>query len=164
MQRILHGSCQSPAQPTSWRIIHCQLSSRAYSKYSQLSSIFGDCLLYPQPEDAPCGGNEETTQRESMKHFKAKWFGNMYKNSSVYDSFTTRITEYSKCIASFIIIISITPILLFLDVLQKQSCQRSDFSTMHSPCFISLHETLLQLNNITTKINHKEWRGVFGLR
>jgi hypothetical protein len=36
------------------------LSATAYSIYSQLPSITGGRLLYPQPEDAQCSGDKGT--------------------------------------------------------------------------------------------------------
>jgi hypothetical protein len=47
----------APAQPPSWRVTPCRLSATAYSTYSQLPSISGGRLLYPQPEDAPCSSD-----------------------------------------------------------------------------------------------------------
>jgi hypothetical protein len=38
-----------------------QLSATAYSTYSQLSSISGGHLLYPQSKDAPCRGDNGPT-------------------------------------------------------------------------------------------------------
>jgi hypothetical protein len=38
------------------RTTHCRMSKTAYSIYSQLPSIYGGRLLYPQAEDAPCRG------------------------------------------------------------------------------------------------------------
>jgi hypothetical protein len=35
----------------------CRLSATAFSICSQLPSISGDLLLYPQPEDTPCSGD-----------------------------------------------------------------------------------------------------------
>jgi hypothetical protein len=39
----------------------CRLSATAYSIYSQLPSIPGGHLLYPQPEVAPCRGDKAPT-------------------------------------------------------------------------------------------------------
>jgi hypothetical protein len=55
------GALLAPAQTTSWKTTHCWLSATGYSIYSQLPSISGGRLLYPQPEDAPCRGDSGPT-------------------------------------------------------------------------------------------------------
>jgi hypothetical protein len=55
------GVVSPPAQPPSWRVTPCRLSSTAYSIYSQLLSISGGRLLYSQHEDVPCRGDKGPT-------------------------------------------------------------------------------------------------------
>jgi hypothetical protein len=55
-------SCESHAQPSSWKTTPCRLFAIAYSVFSQLPSMSGDRQLHPQPEDAPCRGDKRTTE------------------------------------------------------------------------------------------------------
>jgi hypothetical protein len=61
--------CQSLAQPSSWSTTYCQLSVTDYSVYSQLLSISGVRLLYPQTENAPCRCDRELNIRGCIKKF-----------------------------------------------------------------------------------------------
>jgi hypothetical protein len=54
-------SCKPHAQPPSWRTTPWQLSTTAYSIYSQLPFISGGRLLHLQPEDVPCCGDKWPT-------------------------------------------------------------------------------------------------------
>jgi hypothetical protein len=49
-------SCQPLVQSPSWRTTPCWLPTTAYSIHSQLPSISGGCLLYPQSQYVPCHG------------------------------------------------------------------------------------------------------------
>jgi hypothetical protein len=51
------GGFSPQPNPSSWTATPCRLSATAYSIYSQLPSISGGRLLYPQTEEAPCRGN-----------------------------------------------------------------------------------------------------------
>jgi hypothetical protein len=56
--KLFTVSCYPHAQPLSWRTSPCRLSVTAYSIYSQLPSISGGRFIHPQPQDAPCRGDE----------------------------------------------------------------------------------------------------------
>jgi hypothetical protein len=53
------NGCQLHAQPPSWRTIPCRLSAAAYSIYSQLPSVAGNCSPIRKTEDAPCCGDRD---------------------------------------------------------------------------------------------------------
>jgi hypothetical protein len=54
-------SCWPHARLLNSRTTPCRPSATAYSIYSQLPSITGGRLLYPQPEDVPCRGDKGPT-------------------------------------------------------------------------------------------------------
>jgi hypothetical protein len=64
---IFYGEELLAPRPTpSWRPTPCRLPATAYSVYLQLPSISGGHLLYPQPEDAPCRGENGPTERVNV--------------------------------------------------------------------------------------------------
>jgi hypothetical protein len=66
-------SCWSLAQLPSWRTTLCRPSATAYSIYSQLHSTSGDCILQPQPAEAPRCGDRNTHEHVYVESSKHNW-------------------------------------------------------------------------------------------
>ena len=58
-------SCQHLTQPPSQRTTPCQLSVTAYSIYSQLPLPYWRPPLQPQPEHAPCCGDNDSAHTKA---------------------------------------------------------------------------------------------------
>jgi hypothetical protein len=62
------SSCWPTGQPPRWTTAPCRLSTTIYSIYFHLSSMSGGLLVCLEPQDAPCHGDNGTTE-----HTKCKW-------------------------------------------------------------------------------------------
>jgi hypothetical protein len=63
--------CWSLAHSRSWSTTPDRFSTTVYSKYWQLPSICGVCLLRPQPEDAPCRGDRDPHDTDYLEYVLA---------------------------------------------------------------------------------------------